>query len=89
MVPVDRLVKGRFQDNFEFVQWFKKFYDANWSGDEYDPLGKRGGVPLGGGGSRKPVMARNPPPKPAAASRPGRQSFLIIIHKTYILHHID
>ena len=29
MVPVDKLVKGRFQDNFEFVQWFKKFFDAN------------------------------------------------------------
>lgn len=23
-VPVERLVKGRFQDNFEFAQWFKK-----------------------------------------------------------------
>ncbi|KAF6205218.1 hypothetical protein GE061_019385 [Apolygus lucorum] len=28
-VPVDRLVRGKFQDNFEFLQWFKKFYDAN------------------------------------------------------------
>ena len=23
-IPVERLVKGRFQDNFEFGQWFKK-----------------------------------------------------------------
>jgi hypothetical protein len=23
------LVKSRFQDNFEFLQWFKKFYDTN------------------------------------------------------------
>merc|ERR1719330_2285201 len=29
MVPVDKLVKGRFQDNFEFLQWFRKFFDAN------------------------------------------------------------
>ncbi|XP_055920183.1 microtubule-associated protein RP/EB family member 2-like [Eupeodes corollae] len=28
-VPIDRLVKGRFQDNFEFLQWFKKFYDMH------------------------------------------------------------
>ena len=29
VVPVDKLIKGKFQDNFEFVQWFKKFFDAN------------------------------------------------------------
>ena len=23
------LVTGKFQDNFEFVQWYKKFFDAN------------------------------------------------------------
>ncbi|XP_036330930.1 microtubule-associated protein RP/EB family member 1 [Rhagoletis pomonella] len=28
-VPIERLVKGRFQDNFEFLQWFKKFYDVH------------------------------------------------------------
>ncbi|EDW85011.2 uncharacterized protein Dwil_GK12829 [Drosophila willistoni] len=29
VIPIDKLVKGRFQDNLEFLQWFKKFYDAN------------------------------------------------------------
>ena len=24
VIPVERLCKGRFQDNFEFAQWFKK-----------------------------------------------------------------
>lgn len=43
MVPIEKLVKGRFQDNFEFVQWFKKFFDANYSGEEYDPVAARGG----------------------------------------------
>ncbi|XP_052406573.1 microtubule-associated protein RP/EB family member 3-like isoform X1 [Carassius gibelio] len=37
IIPVERLVKGRFQDNFEFLQWFKKFFDANYDGKEYDP----------------------------------------------------
>ena len=41
IVPVDRLVKGRFQDNFEFVQWFKKFFDANYAGNDYDPTAAR------------------------------------------------
>merc|ERR1712152_95158 len=49
IVPVDKLIKGRFQDNFEFLQWFKKFFDANYSGCEYDALEARGGAPLGNG----------------------------------------
>lgn len=43
IIPVERLVKGRFQDNFEFVQWFKKFFDANYDGKEYDPQAARQG----------------------------------------------
>ena len=65
IIPVDKLVKGRFQvitnnmlhnsillcisisvpfqDNFEFIQWFKKFFDANYGGQEYDALAMRGG----------------------------------------------
>lgn len=49
IVPVDRLIKGRFQDNFEYLQWFKKFFDANYDGRDYDPLEARGGIPLGSG----------------------------------------
>jgi len=63
IVPVDKLMKGRFQDNFEFVQWFKKFFDANYTGDEYDPVSARGGLEIGVGkpgapasnGSRMPT----------------------------------
>ncbi|KJH42519.1 hypothetical protein DICVIV_11494 [Dictyocaulus viviparus] len=46
LVPVDKLIKGKFQDNFEFLQWFKKFFDANYDGHEYNPLDARGGEPL-------------------------------------------
>lgn len=49
IVPVDRLIKGRFQDNFEFLQWFKKFFDANYDGKEYDAMEARFGIPLGAG----------------------------------------
>lgn len=43
IIPVEKLVKGKFQDNFEFVQWFKKFFDANYDGKEYDPQAARQG----------------------------------------------
>ncbi|XP_046563976.1 microtubule-associated protein RP/EB family member 1-like isoform X2 [Haliotis rubra] len=65
IVPVDRLVKGKFQDNFEFVQWFKKFFDANFDMRDYDPVGARGGEALGGGAKssalNKPRVTKQSP----------------------------
>ena len=73
-VAIDRLVKGRFQDNFEFLQWFKKFFDANYSGGEYDALGLRNGEQLGSGGKNAPRgfgnCAQIPIKKPQAPSNP-------------------
>ncbi|CAF1526577.1 unnamed protein product [Rotaria sp. Silwood1] len=82
IVPVEKLVKGKFQDNFEFVQWFKKFFDANYTDPhDYDPVAARDGQPLGSGtkalgpgatsgssGTRAPpaVAARPPPTKTVA-----------------------
>ncbi|UJR30697.1 hypothetical protein I4U23_018217 [Adineta vaga] len=77
IVPVEKLVKGKFQDNFEFVQWFKKFFDANYTdASDYDPVAARDGQPLGSGGKatgasggsgiRAPPAARAPVAKVAA-----------------------
>ncbi|XP_070555461.1 microtubule-associated protein RP/EB family member 3-like isoform X7 [Ptychodera flava] len=55
VIPVERLVKGRFQDNFEFVQWFKKYFDANYKGTDYDPVEARGQAQPGGGDMRQPT----------------------------------
>ena len=69
-------MKGRFQDNFEFVQWFKKFFDANYDGKEYDALAARDGLPLvpseGKQGGPTNLIANKPVKQaaPAAASRP-------------------
>lgn len=52
-VPTQKLIKGKFQDNFEFLQWFKKFFDANYEEREYDALAARFGIPLGSGKARK------------------------------------
>ncbi|XP_019769781.1 microtubule-associated protein RP/EB family member 1 isoform X2 [Dendroctonus ponderosae] len=54
IVAIDKLVKGRFQDNFEFLQWFKKFFDANYQGTGYDALAARGGEGMGNGGAGAP-----------------------------------
>ena len=60
IIPLEKLSKGRFQDNFEFLQWFKKFFDANYDGQEYDPMAARDGVELGGtGGSKMRLVTSN------------------------------
>jgi len=83
IIPVDKLVKGRFQDNFEFVQWFKKFFDANYKGDEYNALEARGGVPLGSTGVAGKPMHRVAPPTSqiASRSRPSPQPSVGVGHK--------
>mmetsp|Transcript_33011 Transcript_33011/g.40526 ORF Transcript_33011/g.40526 Transcript_33011/m.40526 type:complete len:353 (+) Transcript_33011:295-1353(+) len=42
-VPVDRLVRARYQDNLEFMQWLMKFYEINCPPDitAYDAVGRR------------------------------------------------
>ena len=69
-------MKGRFQDNFEFVQWFKKFFDANYQGqdvDGYNALEVRGGEALGCGTGPN-VPRSHPLATPTATSRAPAQS---------------
>ncbi|KAG6914597.1 hypothetical protein DXG01_016431 [Tephrocybe rancida] len=43
-IPVDKLVKCKMQDNLEFLQWMKRFWDQNYGGQGYDPVGRREGA---------------------------------------------
>lgn len=36
-------MKAKYQDNLEFIQWMKRYYDLNYNGAEYDAVGKRKG----------------------------------------------
>uniref|UniRef100_A0A915IN36 Calponin-homology (CH) domain-containing protein n=1 Tax=Romanomermis culicivorax TaxID=13658 RepID=A0A915IN36_ROMCU len=69
-VPVEKLIKGKFQDNFEFLQWFKKFFDANYDGHEYNAFDARGCESLPVDSSAKSGGSRMPTTKPVAHSRP-------------------
>ncbi|RLN47329.1 hypothetical protein BBJ29_005570 [Phytophthora kernoviae] len=40
-IPVDRLVRGKYQDNLEFMQWLKAFYDRHEQHGPYDPIARR------------------------------------------------
>uniref|UniRef100_A0A0R3RNB5 Calponin-homology (CH) domain-containing protein n=1 Tax=Elaeophora elaphi TaxID=1147741 RepID=A0A0R3RNB5_9BILA len=77
-VPVERLLRSKFQDNFEFLQWFKKFFDANYDGHQYDALRARNGEPLPASWtvssrsvpSKASMTARNNPVTPMARKHP-------------------
>ena len=80
-VPVQMLLKSKFQDNFEFLQWFKKFFDANYDGHEYDPLAARNHedlpatVPGGRAASNKLAgVSSAPAPPPPQARATGRHA---------------
>ncbi|GAB1320059.1 microtubule integrity protein mal3 [Madurella fahalii] len=64
-IPVEQLVKCKMQDNLEFLQWTKKFWDQYYPGGDYDAVGRRkgGALPPGSG-----PTARAPS---GAARRPG------------------
>ncbi|XP_061529922.1 DNA (cytosine-5)-methyltransferase 3C-like [Phycodurus eques] len=40
-IPCDELIKGDFKINFEFLLWFKAFYTANVTDEEYDAVNAR------------------------------------------------
>lgn len=92
IVAIDKLVKGRFQDNFEFLQWFKKFFDANYQGTEpYDALAMRGGEPMGNGanpprgtGIMKRTSPRDVPLKNVV--KPGTILFLFYSFSFHLIH---
>ncbi|KAK0710858.1 calponin homology domain-containing protein [Lasiosphaeris hirsuta] len=67
-IPVESLVKCKMQDNLDFLQWTKRFWDQYYPGGEYDAVGRRKGGALPPGGS---APARAPAAAAAGARRPG------------------
>jgi len=41
-IEVDKLIKGKYMDNLEFLQWMKRYFDLNYRGQEYDAIAQRG-----------------------------------------------
>eukprot|EP00752_Nemacystus_decipiens_P016779 g15016.t1 len=57
-IDVQRLTRGKYMDNLEFMQWFKNFHDTTGAVEGYDAVERRskgrGGAKYGGGGARRP-----------------------------------
>ncbi|KAI1161887.1 calponin homology domain-containing protein [Nemania serpens] len=66
-IPVEALTKCKMQDNLEFLQWTKKFWDQYFPGGDYDAVARRKGgtLPPSGGAAARATAGS------AAASRRG------------------
>lgn len=83
-VDVDRLVKGKYQDNLEFMQWFKRFYEMTVSEQpsDYDPTAQRakgkGGAAysssMGGKGGMSSVAKVTGASASSASARPATKA---------------
>jgi len=65
-IRVESLVKCKMQDNLEFLQFVKQYWDQHFPGHEYDPVSRRkgqGGLPATGGAAPRaaPAAARRAP----------------------------
>jgi RP/EB family microtubule-associated protein len=57
------------QDNLEFLQWTKRYWDQNYPGGDYDALARRKGQTTLGGGQPKPPILSSTGGGAAAAKR--------------------
>ncbi|GAB1525632.1 microtubule integrity protein mal3 [Rhizoctonia solani] len=56
-IPVEKLVKCKMQDNLEFLQWIRRFWEGNYSGQAYDAVARRRGAPTDPPATMAPVRA--------------------------------
>ncbi|KAI9740687.1 MAG: hypothetical protein M1818_004651 [Claussenomyces sp. TS43310] len=64
MINVESLIKCKMQDNLEFLQWTKRYWDQYYPGGDYDAVGRRRG-------SGAPPPAAAPARVSAGAARRG------------------
>lgn len=45
-VDPTKLMRAKYQDNLEMLQWIKKYFDLNYNGAPYDAVARRKGAQL-------------------------------------------
>lgn len=72
MIPVERLAKCKMQDNLEFLQWCRKYWDQYYPGGEYDAAGRRSGA--AGAAAAGPNLSASVSSSAAAGGHGGRSA---------------
>jgi len=58
-IPIEQLVKCKMQDNLEFLQWSKRYWDQYYPGGDYDALARRRGAAGAPASAPAPAAARS------------------------------
>ncbi|KAK0247937.1 hypothetical protein B0A54_15405 [Friedmanniomyces endolithicus] len=75
-LTVEQLTKCKMQDNLEFLQWTKRYWDQYYPGGDYDALARRkgtgpGAAPSAAAPAATPTSARTSTSANTGARRPG------------------
>lgn len=74
-IDVNKLIKAKYQDNLEFCQWLKAFFEKNYNGEPYDAVGRRKGQDLFYlGGTSVPPVKKSDKGQATASSVPKTNS---------------
>lgn len=76
-IEVDKLIRGKYQDNLEMLQWIKSYFERTYTGSEYEPRSRRFGDKFpdwaqageGGAGGDPGDMGSAAPAAPSAPAR--------------------
>lgn len=70
-IDVEKIIKGKYQDNLEFIQWVKAFYDSHASDValQYDGRARREAIIAKTGATSRPALVSNRP-RPTERTRP-------------------
>ncbi|KAG5192266.1 putative microtubule associated protein EB1 [Tribonema minus] len=68
-IPVDKIVRAKYQDNLEFMQWFKRYVEITGPAPGYDPVAARSkGKGAPGASSGQPAARTTAARRDAAAA---------------------
>eukprot|EP01080_Neovahlkampfia_damariscottae_P009279 gene9279-1366_t len=74
-IEVNKLIKGKYQDNLEFLQWMKRFYEQTSNSSKYDAVERRRESGVLESAQKKKVVVKKKSSSGSTSSSSSRSSF--------------
>eukprot|EP00026_Physarum_polycephalum_P013045 Phypoly_transcript_13407.p1 GENE.Phypoly_transcript_13407~~Phypoly_transcript_13407.p1 ORF type:complete len:282 (+),score=59.07 Phypoly_transcript_13407:100-945(+) len=73
-IDVQKLIKGKYQDNLEFLQWIKRYYDLHFPGGKYNAIERRAQSKCPYEGDSKASADQNTAPSAPVTHKPAAKT---------------